>query len=330
MTSSKMMIGDSAPGQRPHRCRPGSAGGRRSSEAPEVPAALAAPAGAKVLARFHATGAQVYACTSAGGQYSWVLARPDATLADASGRSRRDPWRWPELEVERWQLRGREEARAGGRARRRRGPLAPARRDLDVGGGAIHRRDLVQRVATKGGIAPTTGRDATHLGTEVRANYSADYYFYTGGVETAEEALSGVCLLQRYARRDAQRLARAGDDRAGDRPTGRSGAGVDGFRADAHSGGDARRASRDSDAVRAPGARAVLVNVWATWCDPVAQEMPDLIRFYRDHREDGLRLVLVSAGRRGGSCRGRAGARRGGAKGGCRLLHQARRGQVSS
>ena len=48
-------------------------------------------------------------------------------------------------------------------------------------------------------------------------------------------------------------------------------------------------------AVRSPGARAVLVNVWATWCDPCRQEMPDLIRFYRDHREDGLRLVLVSA-----------------------------------
>jgi len=48
-------------------------------------------------------------------------------------------------------------------------------------------------------------------------------------------------------------------------------------------------------AVRAPGARAVLVNVWATWCEPCRQEMPDLIRFYRDHREAGLRLVLVSA-----------------------------------
>ncbi|HSY39684.1 MAG TPA: TlpA disulfide reductase family protein, partial [Polyangia bacterium] len=48
-------------------------------------------------------------------------------------------------------------------------------------------------------------------------------------------------------------------------------------------------------AVRSPGARAVLVNVWATWCDPCRQEMPDLIRFYRDHRDGGLRLVLVSA-----------------------------------
>lgn len=48
-------------------------------------------------------------------------------------------------------------------------------------------------------------------------------------------------------------------------------------------------------AVRAPGARAVLVNLWATWCDPCREEMPDLIRFYRAHRGEGLRLILVSA-----------------------------------
>jgi thiol-disulfide isomerase/thioredoxin len=48
-------------------------------------------------------------------------------------------------------------------------------------------------------------------------------------------------------------------------------------------------------AVKAPGAQAVLVNVWATWCEPCREEMPDLIRYYREHRADGLRLVLISA-----------------------------------
>jgi thiol-disulfide isomerase/thioredoxin len=48
-------------------------------------------------------------------------------------------------------------------------------------------------------------------------------------------------------------------------------------------------------AVRAPGARAVVVNVWASWCEPCREEMPDLLRFYRDNRARGLRLVLVSA-----------------------------------
>jgi len=48
-------------------------------------------------------------------------------------------------------------------------------------------------------------------------------------------------------------------------------------------------------AIRKPGARAVLVNVWATWCEPCVEEMPDIVRAYRAHKGDGLRLVLVSA-----------------------------------
>jgi len=48
-------------------------------------------------------------------------------------------------------------------------------------------------------------------------------------------------------------------------------------------------------AIKAPGAQAVLVNVWATWCEPCREEMPDLVRFYRANRAQGLRLVLISA-----------------------------------
>jgi thiol-disulfide isomerase/thioredoxin len=48
-------------------------------------------------------------------------------------------------------------------------------------------------------------------------------------------------------------------------------------------------------AIRKPGASAVLVNVWASWCDPCREEMPDVLRFYREHRDQGLRLILVSA-----------------------------------
>jgi thiol-disulfide isomerase/thioredoxin len=48
-------------------------------------------------------------------------------------------------------------------------------------------------------------------------------------------------------------------------------------------------------AIVAPGARAVLVNVWATWCEPCREELPDLLRVYEKNRGRGLRLVLVSA-----------------------------------
>jgi thiol-disulfide isomerase/thioredoxin len=48
-------------------------------------------------------------------------------------------------------------------------------------------------------------------------------------------------------------------------------------------------------AVRAPGARVVLLNVWATWCTPCREEFPDLMRIEHEYRQRGLRLVLVSA-----------------------------------
>src|SRR5262249_57867880 len=44
-----------------------------------------------------------------------------------------------------------------------------------------------------------------------------------------------------------------------------------------------------------PGARATLVNVWATWCAPCRHEFPALLRVARARAHEGLRLALVSA-----------------------------------
>jgi thiol-disulfide isomerase/thioredoxin len=47
-------------------------------------------------------------------------------------------------------------------------------------------------------------------------------------------------------------------------------------------------------AVREPGAQAVLVNLWASWCGPCREEFPDLVKLQRDYQSKGLRVIFVS------------------------------------
>ena len=48
-------------------------------------------------------------------------------------------------------------------------------------------------------------------------------------------------------------------------------------------------------AVRNSNGNAVLVNIWATWCVPCIEEMPELLRLRKDYQGRGLELILVSA-----------------------------------
>lgn len=40
--------------------------------------------------------------------------------------------------------------------------------------------------------------------------------------------------------------------------------------------------------------RPLLVNFWATWCDPCREEFPDLVKLDNDYRNKGLNFVAVS------------------------------------
>jgi thiol-disulfide isomerase/thioredoxin len=44
----------------------------------------------------------------------------------------------------------------------------------------------------------------------------------------------------------------------------------------------------------APQDRPLLVNFWATWCDPCREEFPDLVRIDADYRPRGLDFVAIS------------------------------------
>jgi thiol-disulfide isomerase/thioredoxin len=42
------------------------------------------------------------------------------------------------------------------------------------------------------------------------------------------------------------------------------------------------------------GNRPLLVNYWATWCDPCREEFPDLVRVDHDYRARGLDTIAIS------------------------------------
>ena len=42
------------------------------------------------------------------------------------------------------------------------------------------------------------------------------------------------------------------------------------------------------------GTRPLLVNFWATWCDPCREEFPDLVKIDREYRPRGLDFIAIS------------------------------------
>ena len=44
----------------------------------------------------------------------------------------------------------------------------------------------------------------------------------------------------------------------------------------------------------AEAGHVVILNFWATWCAPCRQEMPALENYYRQHKDQGLRILAVS------------------------------------
>ena len=48
------------------------------------------------------------------------------------------------------------------------------------------------------------------------------------------------------------------------------------------------------EAVRARHQSVVVVNIWATWCVPCREEMPDLLRLRRTYKDRGVEVLLVS------------------------------------
>jgi len=151
----------------------------QASSAPEVPSALKAPAGEKVVWRAHASGVQIYVCQAgADGKPQWVLKGPQAELRNDAGTVIGQHYAGPT-----WKHQDGSEV-TGKVAARADSPDSTSIPWLLLtasghsGGGALSRVTTIQRIHTKGGQIPAASCDASRLGTEEKSPYTADYYFY--------------------------------------------------------------------------------------------------------------------------------------------------------
>ena len=146
--------------------------------AQEAPQQIRPPANEQLLLRLHAKGDQVYICKADAAQFNWTLKAPDAQLFDQEGKSFGKHFAGPS-----W------EANDGSRVTGKAVANAPSPDPDSIpwllvnivshdGTGVLSRVTTIQRINTKGGKAPASGCDSSHVSEEVRVAYSADYFFY--------------------------------------------------------------------------------------------------------------------------------------------------------
>jgi hypothetical protein len=146
-----------------------------------LPDAVKVPAGNKVAMETVGVGEITYECRDkkdAAGQFEWVFVGPDAALNDRSGKKVGKyfgpPATWESMDGSKVTATQVAVAPAGtGNI-----PLQLVKANPATGNGAMSGVTFIQRVATKGGVAPAAACDAASKGKKEIVKYQADYIIY--------------------------------------------------------------------------------------------------------------------------------------------------------
>lgn len=146
-----------------------------------LPAAVQVPAGHRIAMETVGVGRITYECrakANAPGQFEWFFAGPDAQLMDRTnktvGRYYGPPATWESQDgskVTATQL-------AVAPASEGNIPLQLVKANPAMGMGAMQGVTFIQRVATRGGVAPVAPCAAGNLGEKQVVNYQADYIIW--------------------------------------------------------------------------------------------------------------------------------------------------------
>ena len=145
---------------------------------PPAPRALRPPKGEVLLLHLVGKGKQIYVCTSTNAAYAWKLKAPDASLFSEAGVAAGRHFAGPT-----W------EAKDGSAVTGKLVASVPPKKRDDIpwlllqaashsGKEIMTKVESVQRLHTRGGVAPSAGCAAAYENEEASVAYEADYYFY--------------------------------------------------------------------------------------------------------------------------------------------------------
>ena len=147
-----------------------------------LPAPVQVPAGNKVALETIGVGEITYQCSAKkdmAGQFEWVFAGPDARLNDRSGKQvgkyYGPPATWESMDGSKLTATQVAVAPASGTGNI---PTQLVKANPAMGSGMMNGVTYIQRVDTKGGVAPGMVCAAGNVGAKEIVKYQADYIFY--------------------------------------------------------------------------------------------------------------------------------------------------------
>jgi len=137
------------------------------------------PEGSTPVLELDADGVQIYVCAAKDGGFEWSFKAPEANLFDSQGRQVGTHFAGPTWKIDDGsEVVGEVVAKAD----------APEPSGIQwlllhakshQGSGVLSAVAYIRRVETEGGIAPSTGCDASHISQQAHMRYSATYQFFS-------------------------------------------------------------------------------------------------------------------------------------------------------
>jgi hypothetical protein len=140
--------------------------------------AVAPPQGTTLLLEVGADGVQIYTCESKASGFEWTFKAPEANLFEREGRQIGIHFAGPTWKVS-------DGSTVVGEVTAKADALEPGaiqwlllRTKSHEGSGKLSEVAFIRRTDTKGGVAPKTSCDASHVSEQARMRYSAIYQFF--------------------------------------------------------------------------------------------------------------------------------------------------------